>query len=539
MTDSVQIFPPGFRVTDDETGAPLSGAKLKFYDVGTTTPKTVYSNSGLSSSLGSTVYTDSLGAPVASSGSNTEVMVYTGTAAYKLVITDSDDNTIMSLDNIKGAIDTSTFLTTGSTSTLTQSVISKTADYTIVAADRSKLVEVNATGGTFTLTLTAAATLGDGWSCKIRNSGSANTVNLSASQNIRFEGSTFTSRDLAVGEGFEIICNATDFRMIGQDAGVATATALPHPQGYLTPTSATPVIAADVTSATVIYYTPYAGNFVPIYDGSIMVQKTFAELTLTLSASHVLSSIYDVFIFLNPSGGAVTVGTGPAWSTITAGSCARGSGAGTTGLSRVGGLLTNANAMTARNSATTYSLSANQATYVGSLFIDGVAGQVTCHRSWGQSRKWGIWNAFHRKPIILKAGDSTASWAYNTNTWRAANGSSANSLTVFQGLAEEMYILRNTQRVTVAVPGGGSKTQASYVGIGWNSTSALSGRQGAASITNPSADDNDMTISAEFIQVPSLGINVVTALEIAPNTQGTPAQFGGEDDFVLSALWTG
>ncbi len=218
MTDAVQIFPPGFRVTDDVTGAPVSGAKIKFYDAGTTTPKTVYSNSGLSSSLGSTVYTDSMGAPVASSGSNTAVMVYTGTAAYKVVITTSDDDTILSLDNIKGALDTSTFLTTGSTSTLTQPVISKTSNYTIVAGDRSKLIEADPTGGQFTLTLTAAATLGDNWSVKVRHAGTSNQVIVAASQTIKYGDNSFTSIVLKRGESFEILCDGTGFKIFGQSA---------------------------------------------------------------------------------------------------------------------------------------------------------------------------------------------------------------------------------------------------------------------------------------------------------------------------------
>ncbi len=214
MTDAIAVFPPGFRVTDDETGAPVSGAKLKFYTAGTTTPKTVYSTSDLTTtSLGSTVYTDSLGVPVASQGSNTAVMIYTGTAAYKLVITDSDDNTIVSLDNIKGAVDTSTFLTTGSTSTLTQSVVSKTGNYTIVSADRSKLIEANANGGQFTLTLDAASTLGDNWSTKVRNSGASNAFILAASQAIAMEGSSFTARAFLPGEAAEIICDGAGFKI--------------------------------------------------------------------------------------------------------------------------------------------------------------------------------------------------------------------------------------------------------------------------------------------------------------------------------------
>lgn len=214
MVDAVQIFPPGFRVLD-ASGDPVSGAKIKFFDAGTSTPKTVYSDSGLSSSLGTIVYCDSGGYPVASQGSSTAVMVYTGTAAYKVTITTSADVTLVTLDNIKGALDTSTFLTTGSTSTLIQPVITKTANYTVVAADRSKLIEANTTGGQFTLTLTAAATLGDNWSVKIRNSGTANQFILAASEAIAFEGQTFTARAFQIGEGCEIICDGTAFKIVG------------------------------------------------------------------------------------------------------------------------------------------------------------------------------------------------------------------------------------------------------------------------------------------------------------------------------------
>ena len=213
MTDATAILPPGFRVTD-ANGAPVSGAMLKFYDAGTTDPKTVYSNSALTTSLGAVVYTDSAGTPVASSGSATAVMVYTGIAAYKLIVTDADDVTLLTLDNIKGAIDTSTFLTVGSTSTLSIPVTSKTANYTLVAADRSKLVQGNTTGGNFTLTLDSAVTLGDGWSCEIRNSGTAGQLLLAASEAISFEGGSFTARAFEIGEAATIRCDGTAFKIV-------------------------------------------------------------------------------------------------------------------------------------------------------------------------------------------------------------------------------------------------------------------------------------------------------------------------------------
>jgi len=218
MVDSVAALPPGFRIVD-ANGTPVPGAKIYFYAAGTTTPYTVYSDSSLSTSLGAVVYTDSGGRPVASEGSSTGVTVYVGTSAYKIIVLDADDDTVIpALDNLKGALNTSTFLTTGSTSTLTIPVISKTANYTILAADNSKLIQGNATGGNFTLTLTAAATLGDGWSCEVRNSGTSGQVILAASEAIAFEGGSFTYRALEIGEAMAIRCDGTAFKVVSHTA---------------------------------------------------------------------------------------------------------------------------------------------------------------------------------------------------------------------------------------------------------------------------------------------------------------------------------
>jgi hypothetical protein len=216
MPDAIQVFPVGFRVTDT-AGATVSGAKIKFYNAGALVTRTVYSNSGLSSSLGSVVYCGSDGFPVASEGSATEVAVYTGTTAYKVIITTSADVEIITLDNLLGALDTSTYLTTGSTSTLSIPVISKTSNYTIVAAERGKLVQGNPSGGNFTLTLDAAATLGDGWNVEVRNSSvTTGQVILAASEAIAFEGQTFTSRALEIGEAMAIRCDGVAFKVVSR-----------------------------------------------------------------------------------------------------------------------------------------------------------------------------------------------------------------------------------------------------------------------------------------------------------------------------------
>jgi len=317
----------------------------------------------------------------------------------------------------------------------------------------------------------------------------------------------------------------------------AATPSVPPPQGYLTPTSGTPIILSDSVAATAIYYTPFTGNLVPVWNGARFIPDEFTELTLTLASQHTASGIFDVFVFSND--GVLTLVTGPAWSTPTAGSGARGTGAGTTQLTRLNGFWVNAVAMTGRNGSTTYSIGANEATYLGSLFIDGSNGQVTCHRAWGASRKWGIWNAYNRQPLYLKAGDSTASWNYNTATIRPSRDQTTNSLTVFQGLPEEPYDLRFEQNADVKVD---NNVAVIVNGIGWNSTTAISGRTGRLSC-DPGTGENIVvgaSLPAHYAQLPSLGINVVTALENAPTTADDSVTFyGGEDDMILSARWRG
>ena len=311
----------------------------------------------------------------------------------------------------------------------------------------------------------------------------------------------------------------------------STAAAIvPAPQGRLTPVSGTPVINADSSAATSVFYTPYVGNLCPIWNGSSFQPIAFTEQTLTLNSSFTANNIYDVFMFNNV--GVPTVVIGPSWSagtsgSITAGSCARGTGTGGTALAYVTGILTNAVQITGRNGATTYTIAANFATYLGSLYIDGTNGQVSCLLSYGQSRKWGIWNAYNRAPTFLKAGDGTATWAgAGAGTYRAADGNTANSLTIFSGLAEEIYQIKLIQTVLTT-----STANTSLVGIGFNATNAATGKVGRTTVST-TALTNDLV--ASYDSAPSLGINVVTALDNAPSSS---TYIGTETSMILDAVW--
>lgn len=410
--------------------------------------------------------------------------------------------------------------------TITTTAIS----YTVTASDQSKIVK--ATAGGITITTPDATVVGAPFVFSVVNL-STSDITFAGNGSQTIDGAT--SITIPAGCGCMVNTDGSNWFTDGQNFNNVQQ----QPQGRLTLVTATPVMSSDQTGKTSVFYTPYTGNKVPIStNGTSFRVRSFSQLTLTLlSANHLASTLYDVFLFDNS--GVITIGTGPGWSTNTAGSCARGTGAGTTELQLLNGLSTNKNSITARNGSTTYTVAANEGTYVGTIFIDSSAGQVSCHFSYGQSRKFGVWNAYNRVPIVLKAGDSTASWTYAGGSGiRASNNATANSVTVLSGLAEEMYDLRFSQIAQPGASSAGSATTA-LTFIGWNSTSGGSGKRGQSTITMAGANsliiENDLV--ASFIQAPSLGINTVTSLE---NVAGTTGTFQGTEAFmVLSASWRG
>ncbi len=174
--DVLPVFSILDRITD-ANGEPVSGGYAEFYDAGTTTPRTVYSDSGLSVSLGTVVYADTGGYPVSTQGGSTKVSVYTGTGAFKVIVKDSAGTTLITRDNIPGALDTSAFTTTSAVPDTP--TVSKTAAYSVVVGDAGKLINANCTGGSFVITLPSAVTAGDGFRIGIRHAGTANTVTIS------------------------------------------------------------------------------------------------------------------------------------------------------------------------------------------------------------------------------------------------------------------------------------------------------------------------------------------------------------------------
>jgi hypothetical protein len=212
MTDSTLILPPGERILD-ASGNPVSGGTLYFYTAGTTTPLTVYSNSGLTVSLGTSVATDSGGYPSASS---VRTLIYTGTAAYKIVCQDALAATLWTHDNIRGALDTSIFITSAA-SVVTYTVSSVSTGGTWVVADvTGKVFAADPSSASFTRTLpTAASSIGVPFD--VKHVGSANIVTLLAqgADKIIVNGTDTARKALllrAKGDSVRLISDGADFQ---------------------------------------------------------------------------------------------------------------------------------------------------------------------------------------------------------------------------------------------------------------------------------------------------------------------------------------
>lgn len=309
--------------------------------------------------------------------------------------------------------------------------------------------------------------------------------------------------------------------------------ASPPPQGRLTLTSATPVMTSSATGSQNVYYAPYIGNAVPIYNGSTVNPITFTSsnsdtvgLTLALagSANWAANTVYDVFVILVSS--SPTLCTGPAWSSATARAAA-----GSIGI--FGGILTNSNAsaMTCRTgAASTQSVSQNQATYLGTIATDsGTAGQVSftygTSASGGGASVLNIWNYYNRVNIVSSVIDSGTGYTYGTNTIRAARASNTNRITFVSGVAEEAVHTSYTENLAPSSAGNIASS-----GVGLDSTTAYAAIN---SYANDSSSTITITLSNNYTASPQIGQHFIQALENANSgTNITFDQFSNANLFI-------
>lgn len=166
----------------------------------------------------------------------------------------------------------------------------QTAAYTVVSGDLGKIV--NCTAGTFTVSLTAAATLGSGFNCWVWNtsttSSDAITINPNGSETIDGK----TTLVLRRGEGMQIVCDGTNWQtgdkkvMRGYAENYSGATNRPIATGDYSVAvgeHATSTTQATDTYALAIYGSATAPRSVAIG------QNSFSQLATTAAGSGAMA----------------------------------------------------------------------------------------------------------------------------------------------------------------------------------------------------------------------------------------------------------
>lgn len=172
--------------------------------------------------------------------------------------------------------------------------------------------------------------------------------------------------------------------------------ALSHPQlnGLrLTLTSGTPVTTADVSTAATLYWTPYTGNRVSLYDGTNWQAHATAEISLALAGTSATTN-YDVFVYDNS--GVVTIDSLVAWTNDTTRA---------TSLVRQDGVWVKSGATTRR--------------YVGTIRT------TVAKRTDDAAGSRLVFNAENRVQRRSYQSDTTAAWTTTSTSFVGMNGGSA------------------------------------------------------------------------------------------------------------------
>lgn len=305
-----------------------------------------------------------------------------------------------------------------------------------------------------------------------------------------------------------------DAQVAGGVAGVASLNGqtgalalMVQPQGRLTLTTGTAVMASSTTGQTTVYYTPYCGDQCPIYDGTNFIPTTFTELSQATSdttkspAAVANNSNYDIFVW-NDSG-TIRATRGPAWTSDTV----RGTGAGTTELQLVNGVYLN-------KVSITNGPAANRGTYVGTIRSNGTATidwQLGALASGGTAAVFGVWNAYNRVTVATQVMDNTNSWTYAVNaTWRAANAKTTMRVSAVRGL--DIEGIEATYYAIARTSAGGT----GVAGVGLNSTTAYSGTTGGTINTT-----DFLAMPARYSGLMGLGYVYVSAIEYNDTTNTT------------------
>lgn len=227
--------------------------------------------------------------------------------------------------------------------------------------------------------------------------------------------------------------------------------------GRLTLTSNDP-IGSD-TASNVVYFTPYNGNRIALYDGSSWSLHTFSQLSVTAGSSGSNTN-WDVFIYNNS--GTLTLER-VQWTNNT----------------------TRATSLALQDGIYVMSGSPNKR-YIGTFRTDQTLGPMSQTADNDTSRL--VWNAYNQIQKILH-NTYVVTHTYATAAWRPWN----NNTTLGSGRHD--YVLGLPATVTVL---GGGQVTFGYVSSGVDSTTAQASTNVHSGLTNTAISaDGSRTLSVD------------------------------------------
>ena len=281
-------------------------------------------------------------------------------------------------------------------------------------------------------------------------------------------------------------------------AAAAADPALGVVEGRLTASTGVPVTIADVSGATSIYYTPYIGDKIALYDGSSWNIRTFTQITISLSGFTAIKP-YDVFAYDNS--GTVTIET-----LIWTNNSTRA-----TALAYQNGVLVKSGVTTRR--------------YLGTVYINASGGQTE-----DTMVKRYLWNYYNRVPRPLQKLETTDSWTYTTATYRQANADTANQVDTCVGVAE---VLLNLNVLGLAASTQGDNNVTVQVGIDEGGTTA----NDSTVFSGPEvATYNAKQVEANLTKYPAVGFQYWVWVEKS-TALGTTTWYGDNGGATQSGIY--
>lgn len=272
-------------------------------------------------------------------------------------------------------------------------------------------------------------------------------------------------------------------KQTAQNLAAISSSSLPRGicEARLTLSSGVPVTTANLSAQSTLYFTPYKGDRIELFDGTNWNVRTLTEISIALTGL-VSGRPYDVFVYDNAGTPAAEV---LAWTNDTTRA---------TAIILLNGIAVKSGQTTRR--------------YVGTFYTTGT------NTTEDSATKRYVWNMHNR---VERAFNFTiaSNWTYATATPRQANGDANARFDYVCGLLEEP--VEATLNVTVTATGIATPSG----GIGLDSITTYT-RQWATTIPANGYQGNG---SCRYIGYPGLGRHFFSWLETGATGAGSQAAF--------------